>query len=555
MNIIKGFPSTSMNDYQLNTTTIIRHAARNFPEREIVYRTSEGVFRYNYAEAYARIQKMANALEKLGMKTGDRIGVLEWNTHRFYELYYAIPGIGAVLLQMNLRITPDELIYVVNHSEAKLVFVDESLIPLAEAIAPGLKTVKGYIIMTNKNLADIKTELNPVYSYENLLDQEEPYYDWPMIDETSAYSACYTTGTTGKPKGVYYSHRCIYLHAMEAICYAGISWKDSFMQIVPMFHAQGWGFFFSATFMGSRIVLPGRYMVEDLKSLVDLMIEEQVSIGCGAPAVFMPMLNYIKTLKEKPSFSGARFISGATEPPLIMMKEWKELTGADIIHAYGSTETAPLSTYNFIKPDLVKKLSEEEKWNLKRKQGLPVTGMDIKIVDSEGNELPRDGKSSGEILIRGPWITGSYYNDPRTRDSFLDGYWRSGDAGVIDPEGYVKITDRVKDLIKSGGEWISSVDLENAIMSHPKVLEATVTGVHHPKWEERPLAFVVLKDEFKDRVTKGEIIDYLAIQFAKWQLPDDVLFLDEIPKTSVGKFNKKVLREKYKNYLINSTKI
>ncbi|WP_027364559.1 long-chain fatty acid--CoA ligase [Desulfotruncus alcoholivorax] len=549
MNIIKGCPSTSMNDYQLNTTTIIRHAARNFPEREIVYRTSQGIFRYNYAEAYERIQRMANALGKIGVSAGDRVGVLDWNSHRFYELYFSIPGTGAVLLQMNLRITPEDLIYVTNHSEAKIVFVDESLLPVAEAIAPSLKTVQGYVIMTDKNLAEIDTKLNPVYSYEDLLKEADPNYDWPMIDETAAYSACYTTGTTGKPKGVYYSHRCIYLHAIEAICYLSMSWKDSYMQIVPMFHAQGWGFFFSATFIGAKIILPGRFMVENLGPLVDLMIKEKVTVGCGAPAIFMPMLNYIRTLEEKPDFSGARFASGATEPPLAMIRGWKELTGADIIHAYGSTETTPLATFNLVKPDWKDKLSEEEIWDLKRKQGLPVTGLDIKIVDPEGNELPRDGKSSGEILIRGPWITGSYYNDPRTQECFLDGYWKSGDAGTIDPNGFLKITDRVKDLIKSGGEWISSVDLENTIMGHPKVLEATVTGVYHPKWEERPLAFVVLRNEFKGQVTKDEIIDFISLKFAKWQLPDDVVFIDEIPKTSVGKFKKSVLREQYKDYL------
>ncbi len=554
MNIIKGCPSTSMNDYQLNTTTIIRHAARNFPEREIVYRTSQGIFRYNYREAYKRMQRMANALGKIGITPGDRVGVLDWNSHRFYELYFSIPGTGAVLLQMNLRITPEDLIYVTNHSEAKIIFVDESLLPLAEAIAPGLKTVQGYVIMTDKNLAGIETKLSPVYSYEDLINEAEENYDWPVIDETAAYSACYTTGTTGKPKGVYYSHRCIYLHALEVICYTGISCKDSYMQIVPMFHAQGWGFFFSATFAGAKIVLPGRYMVEDLGPLVDLMIQEKVTIGCGAPAIFMPMLSYINTLETKPDFSGAKLISGATEPPLAMMKGWKELTGAEIIHAYGSTETTPLATYNLVKPELVDQLTEEEIWDLKRKQGLPVVGLDVKIVDPEGRELPRDGKSSGEILIRGPWITGSYYNDPRTQECFLDGYWKSGDAGTIDPNGYLKLTDRVKDLIKSGGEWISSVDLENAIMGHPKVLEATVTGVYHPKWEERPLAFVVIKDEYKGQVDKQEIIDFIAPKFARWQLPDDVVFIDEIPKTSVGKFKKSVLREQYKDYLVNKTR-
>lgn len=550
MEIIKGCPSTSMNDYQLNTTTIIRHAARNFPNREIVYRTAQGISRYNYALAYERIQSMANALGEIGVSPGDRVGVLDFNSHRFYELYFAIPGTGAVLLQMNLRILPEDLVYVTNHSEARFIFVDEALLPLAEAIAPNLKTVKGYVIMTDKKLEDLDTKLTPVYSYEELIKGAEPNYDWPVIDEKSAYSACYTTGTTGKPKGVYYSHRCIYLHTMEFICYGSITWDDAYMQIVPMFHAQGWGLFFAATFMGAKLVLPGRYMVENLGPVVDLMIEEKVTVGCGAPAIFMPMLSYINTLKEKPDLQGARFYSGATEPPLAMIKGWKEVAGADIIHAYGSTETTPLVTCNLVKPDWKDKMSGEELWDLKRKQGLPVTGLDLIIVDQDGNQLPHDGKSSGEVLIRGPWITGSYYNDPRTQDCFVNGYWKSGDAGTIDPNGFLKITDRVKDLIKSGGEWISSVDLENAIMGHPKVKEAAVTGVYHPKWEERPLAFVVLKDEYKDAVGREEIYDFIADKFAKWQLPDDIVFITEISKTSVGKFKKSVLREQYKDYLV-----
>ncbi|OAT84991.1 long-chain fatty acid--CoA ligase [Desulfotomaculum copahuensis] len=547
MKIIKGCPSTSMNDYQLNTTTIIRHAARNFPEREIVYRNERGVFRYNYNEAYQRIKRLANALKKLKINPGDRVGVLDWNTNRFFELYFAVPGTGAVLLQMNLRIVPEELIYVVNHSEAKLIFVDESLIPVAEAISSSVPTVKGYVIMTDKNPACFKTKLSPVYSYEELLADAETDYDWPMVDETSTYSACYTTGTTGRPKGVYYSHRCIYLHTMEAVCYTGINWNDNFMQIVPMFHAQGWGFFFAAAFMGAKIVLPGRYLVEDIGSLVELMIEEKVTVGCGAPAIFMPMFNYLRTLEEKPHFGGARFLSGATEPPLAMMKGLKEY-GINIIHAYGATETTPLAALNLLKPDMESKLAEEEKWDLKRRQGLPVTGLDIKIVDPEGRELPHDGKTSGEILIRGPWITGSYYNDSRNAESFVDGYWKSGDAGTIDSNGYLKVTDRVKDLIKSGGEWISSVDLENSIVGHPKVLEAAVIGAYHPRWEERPLAFVVPKEEYKDQITKDEILDFIASRFARWQLPDDVLFIDEIPKTSVGKISKNALRNKYKDY-------
>ncbi|MHB1126651.1 MAG: AMP-binding protein [Bacillota bacterium] len=320
--------------------------------------------------------------------------------------------------------------------------MDDSLILQAEAIAPILQTVKGYVIMTDKDMAYIETKLSPVSSYEVLLKEAEPEFDWPMIDETSAFTACYTSGTS--------------------------------------------------------------------------------------------------------------FQSGSTEPPIAMMREWKELTGAEaMFHAYGATETSPLATFNELKPDLEQQLSELEKWELLKKQGFPVMGVDLKIVDEKDQELPWDGISSGEILIRGPWITGSYYNDPRTAEAFSGGYWRSGDSATIDCHGYVKLIDRIKDLIKSGGEWISSVDLENAIMGYSKVFEATVVGVYHPKWEERPVAFVVVKEEFKGKVTKEEIINFIVPKFAKWQLPDDIVFLNELPKTSVGKFNKKVLREEYRNYLVN----
>jgi fatty-acyl-CoA synthase len=350
MKIIKGMPSTMMDDYQLNLSTIIRHATRNFPEQEIVTWYPTGVHRYTYKECYERVKRLANALEGLGVKVGDRIGVLEWNTYRYCELYFAISGIGAVLLQMNLRLAPTDLSYVANHAEAQLIFVDESLIPVAEAIAPELKTVKGYIIMTDKNLSEIKTKLSPIYHYEDLLREEKPEYDWPMIDEGSAYSACYTSGTTGKPKGVYYSHRTIYLHSMQIAISTELSYRDSCLVMTPLFHCHGWGVQFAAILAHSKLLLPGRWTATDLGPIVEFMVKEKVTTGDGAPAIFMPMLEYIRGMKEKPDFNGARFLSGATEPPIAMMKGFKELTGAEIIHAYGMTETTPLVTINRLKP-------------------------------------------------------------------------------------------------------------------------------------------------------------------------------------------------------------
>jgi fatty-acyl-CoA synthase len=552
MKFVRGFPSTMMDDYQLNTTNIIKYAARNFPEREVVSRNLDGsVFRYNYGKAFERISRLANALESLGVEVGDRVGVISWNTHRFYELFFGVPGTGAVLLQMNLRLHPKDLVYVANHSGAKVIFVDESLLPIAEAIAPNIKAEK-YVIMADGELPE--TKLPNTYSYEELLKEQSDKYDFPMIDERSAYSACYTSGTTGNPKGVYYSHRSIVLHSMVAAIGMGLRPEDVYMQVVPMFHANGWGVFFAATLSGSKLVFPGRYTVEDLKPVVDLMQSEGVTATAGAPAIFIPMLNYLQKLEEKPKFN-IRAWSGATEPPLAMMKGLKEF-GIEIVHAYGATETTPLVCYNYVKPILKEKLSEEEIWDMRRKQGIPVFGVEVKIVDDKGNELPHDGKSIGELLIRGNWITESYYNDPRTFDSFVDDgllkWWKSGDAATIDEYGYIKIVDRLKDVIKSGGEWISSVDLENFLMAHPAVFEACVVGIPHPKWEERPLAFVVTKPEYRGKVTKEDLYEHLKQRFAKWQLPDEILFVDEIPKTSVGKFSKRTLREKYKDFYTKS---
>lgn len=544
--IIKGCISTSNDEYQLNTTTLIRHAARNFGKQEIVSRTIDTIYRYNYEQAYYRIKKLANVLYELGVKPGDRIGVLGWNTHRYYELYFAIAGIGATLLQMNLRLTPSELIYIVNHSEPQLIFVDDAEIAVAEAIAPEASSVRGYVVMSDKK--GIETKLKPVYNYEDLLERASHEFEWPMVDEKSACFACYTTGTTGNPKGVYYSHRDIYLHCLHVAVSEELSFKDSILVLAPMFHANGWCMFLIATLVGARLILPGRYRAAEMSKIIDLMVKEKVSFTNGATAVYMPMLEHIKTMKSPPDFRGLRIHCSASEPPLEMIKGFYELTGAEVMQSYGATEASPIAVNNILKPWLAEKLTEEQKWALKAKQGFPIAGVDLKIVDDQNKEIPHDGQSMGEILMRGPWIQKCYYNAPGTESQFTeDGYWKTGDVGTIDPEGYIKVTDRTKDLIKSGGEWISSIDIENHLMAHSAVIEAAVVGLHHPRWEERPLALVVLRPEERDKIGQEDILNYLRGRFAKWQLPDEIKFVDKIPKTSVGKFDKKVMREMYKD--------
>ena len=542
--IVQGCPSTMGDDYQLNTTTMIRHTARTHPEQEIVYRTAGGGWdRYTYGDCYARICRTANALRKLGVGPGDRVGVLDWNSRRHFESYYAIPGLGAVMLQMNLRLGAEDLSYVVSHSQASFILVDETLLPMAQAIAAKVPSVKGWVVMTDKPLSEINTTLTPLFHHEDLLAVAEPAMAWPMIDERSAYSACYTTGTTGRPKGVYYSHRAIYLHSMAMAANVGMTLDDCTMLITPMFHGNCWGLPQAATLMANKIVLPGRYMAEDTAPLTDAIIAEGVTVTNGAPAIFQPMLQYIETLAVKPDFSRLRMLSGATEPPISMMIGFHDLTGAEVIHAYGATETTPLVSINRLKPSLKARLSHEERWNLKRKQGLLITGVDAKLLASDGQELPHDGVSVGEICVRGPWISTSYHAMPDSADRFVDGYWRSADVGTIDANGYLKLTDRIKDVIKSGGEWISSIDMENLLMGHPAVREAAVVGIAHAKWQERPLALVALRPSHQ--VTVEQIREHLSTAFAKWQLPDEVLFVDTIPKTSVGKLDKKAIRTEY----------
>jgi fatty-acyl-CoA synthase len=451
------------------------------------------------------------------------------------------------MVSLNLRLAPQDIAYVINHSGAELIIFDDDLIDVAESFASLCKSIKGYIIITEDSLEDIHTNLKPIFSYEEILNKASPSFEWPNLDENSAYAACYTTGTTGKPKGVYYSHRNVYIQSMMFAAQLPMSVNDTVFQLVPMFHVLGWSKPQAATYAGAKIIFSGKWNLDDLEELTDIIVQEKVTVSGAVPAVFMAMLEFIKKKEQKPNLIGTRLICGGSEPPISLMRGFWDECGGEIIHSYGSTEAMAITTLNFFKPWLKKELSEEDLWDLKKKQGTIMSGLDVRIIDELGNELPSDGKSSGEILLRGPWITRSYYNAPETQDSFTeDGFFKSGDAGALDSEGYLKITDRIKDVIKSGGEWISSIDMENTLVSHPSVLEAAVVGIPHPKWDERPLALIVLREGFKS-VSKDEIRGHLTKIFAKWQLPDEILFIDAIPRTSVGKLNKRVIRMEYKD--------
>ena len=495
--------------------------------------------------------KLANSLKSIGVSPGDRVGVLAWNSHRHYEIYFGLPGTGAVMVSLNMRLSPREISYVVNHSGCKIIMVEEDLIPVAESIAPLCKGIKQYIIISDKSLNEIKTKLNPILSYEQLLANSSSSYEWPILDENSAYAACYTSGTTGMPKGVYYSHRNVYLHTLMFVAQFSITMNDVVFQMVPMFHVLGWSTPQAATYAGSKIIFSGRWTLDNLEELANLMVRERVTISGAVPTVYMAMLESFKKNNQKPNFKGARFICGGSAPPISLMREMWDYTGAEIIHSYGSTEAMAITTLNMFKPWLKQKLTESELWELKKKQGIIVSGLDVKIVDDNGAELPFDGKSMGEILLRGPWISRNYFNAPETKNRFTeDGYFKTGDVGSLDEEGYLKITDRLKDVIKSGGEWISSIDMENHLMSHPLISEAAVVGLPHPKWDERPLALIKLRENV-NQLNEEDIRNFLLEKFEKWQLPDKIIYVDKIERTSVGKLNKKAIREKYFNLYLN----
>jgi fatty-acyl-CoA synthase len=538
-----------MMDYPLTLTHILERAAKIYPNREIASRTGDGLMhRYTYREFHRRVHRLAHALDRLGVQRGDRIGTLCWNSSRHLELYFAIPCAGAVLHTLNLRLAADQLAYIVNHAEDKIIFVDASLVPVLDAIRSDLKSV-GHVVVLGER--DDPTRAD-AFDYEALLEAAPcGAFPWPRIDEDAAAAMCYTSGTTGHPKGVLYSHRSLFLHSYGT-CMAdtfALSERDTILQVVPMFHANGWGTPYAGIMTGSRLVFCGRHLQPaDLALVIE---SERVTFSAGVPTLWMTLYNYLESHPRDVS-SLRMIVAAGAALPRQFVEDFERKHGVHFMLAWGMTEITPIATVTSLKSHLTG-LPDEERFDYMARHGFPVAGVDIRIVDEQGAELPWDGAAMGELQARGPWVTGAYYNDTRSAESFADGWLRTGDIATIDAEGYVQIMDRTKDMVKSGGEWISSVDLENAIMAHPKVAEAAVVGVFHPRWQERPLACVVPLAEHAGQLTRQEILDFLAPRMAKWWLPDDVVFIEAVPKTSVGKFNKRALRERFKDYALPTT--
>ncbi|MBO9129041.1 long-chain fatty acid--CoA ligase [Bacillus sp. 165] len=536
-----------MMNVPLTITSMLERAEKFFKKKQVVSRTHSGITKYTYEEMGKRTRRLASALTKLGVQRGEKVGTFAWNHHRHLEAYFAIPGMGAVLHTINIRLSPSHISYIINHAEDELVFIDEDLVPLIEEIKDEIPTVKAFIIMTDKKELP-QTTLQPVYSYEQLLAEGDPSFPFLQdIDENEPAGMCYTSATTGNPKGVVYTHRSTVLHCMSLglADSVGVSENDITMPVVPMFHVNAWSLPYAAVWFGSTLVLPGPMFTP--KVLLELVEEEKVTITAGVPTIWLGLLKELEEGNYDTSSLRATLCGGSAAPKA-MIAAFEQKYNIPFIHAYGMTETSPLVTLARLK-SYETELEHADQLNIRAKQGYLVPGVDMKVVGKNG-EVKWDGEEIGELLLRGPWIASEYYNDERTADAFKDGWLHTGDVVTVDEEGSIKIVDRIKDVIKSGGEWISSVDLENALMAHEAVFEAAVVGVPHQEWQERPIACVVLKENVK--VEKEELYELLRPQFAKWWLPDDILFLSEIPKSSVGKFLKRALREQIKNYYVQS---
>ncbi len=528
--------TSTMQDFPLTITHLLRHG-------RTVHRTSEvltydgpdaGLRSATFAEVADRADQLAAALQRLGVEAGDRVATFMWNNQRHMEAYLAVPCMGAVLHTLNIRLFPEQLVYVVNHAEDKVIIVDESLIPLLAKVRDQFTTVE-QIIVCHSGGVGAHPELGDTLDYEELIGAEEPGFDYPDLDERAAAAMCYTSGTTGNPKGVAYSHRSTFLHSMAALGQPTMQLgaADRVLMIVPQFHANAWGMPYAAFAAGADVVMPQQYL--QAGPLTEIIAATQPTISGAVPTV----LNDILQNAPDADLSSLRYVlCGGSAVPRGLIEGFRATFGVDIVQAWGMTETSPLAAFGWPPRDV----AYDDDIDYRVRTGRVVPGVEIRICDDDGEVLPWDGEAQGEIEIRGPWITGSYYLDP-TEEKFHDGWLRTGDVAVIEPDGFLTIKDRAKDVIKSGGEWISSVDLENTLMGHPAVAEAAVVGIPDDRWDERPLACVVVKAG--ETVTPDELKDYLGSRVAKWWIPERWTFIAEVPKTSVGKFSKKDLRAQY----------
>ena len=524
-----------------NVASIIEHAKEFHPKKEVISRMVSGdVHRTNYEEVCIRSRKLASALEKDGYKKGDVIATLALNTYRHLEMYYGISGMGAICHTLNFRLHPEQAVYIINHADDKIIFCEVPFIPIMEGLKDQLSCVEKYIILCDE--ADMpETGLKNAVSYEEYINNGDEGYVWPAMEDDAACGLCYTSGTTGNPKGVLYSHKSNILHAQASLVGMPIGPDESILMVVPLFHVLAWGIPYYGPMNGSKLVMPGMQM--EGEPLFDLIDKEKVTLAFGVPTIWMGLLAYCRD-NNKILTSVRNTIIGGSALSLPTLQEFDEVHDVNVIHAWGMTEMSPLGTINVPTPEM-DNMSKDEKYAIQLKQGKPIYGVELKVVDDSGAELPKDGESQGHLMVRGPWILQKYFKAEKDAVD-QDGWFDTGDISVLDQDGYMIIKDRAKDVIKSGGEWISSIDLENAAFGHPDIAEACVVGIPHPKWDERPMLFVVTNNG--EAIEKESILEFLGSRVAKWWLPDEIVFLKELPHGATGKLQKFELRDEYNNY-------